>query len=93
MSQELKQALSALNQELDHHPQLDQEEKAALIKLTNKIHLELDQFDDPNHPSDKVNLAPQASDLEVIMTKLSAEHPALTKVVKRIADGLSGMGN
>lgn len=92
MSQDLKVALNALTEELNQHPELSGEEKVALAGLADKIQQELKVVEDPNHPQDKVDLGSQSGDLEVLMTKFNVEHPALTKVIKRVVDGLSGMG-
>lgn len=92
MSHDLKVALTALMEELNQHPQLNDEEQAALARLAIKIKDELSVIEDPNHPQEKIDLGSQSGDLEVFMTKFHVEHPALTKVLKRVVDGLSGMG-
>lgn len=78
MSKELTQALQSLTQELEKHPELSTDDKASLTRLAQTIESEVQES--------------SLNELEQWVTHFNEEHPSLTKVIRRVMDGLSGMG-
>lgn len=82
MPKELNESLLALNEELDKHPALSDSEREALSDLAAKIQEEVGGEISQDRPNE----------LEVFVAQFEESHPDLSKVIKRVIDGLSGMG-
>ncbi len=87
MPEKLKSTLDALGKELDNHTKLTSDERDALIELSAKIREELDTTSDTS-AGDEV----AATELEKWVTHFRESHPDLSKMIRRVVDGLSGMG-
>ena len=81
MPEKLKSTLDELNKELDLHPQLSEDEKSSLLDLSKKIRQEIGAADELD-----------ANEIEKWVTHFRESHPDLSKMLRRVVDGLSGMG-
>ena len=78
MASELEKSLVELNQELDRHPGLSDEERKALTALAKRI--------------ESQNSSEESEELQKWTIQFRESHPALSKVITKVFDSLSAMG-
>ena len=86
---ELKQTLDTLHEELTHGQQLDEEARARLQVLLEDIQNVL--ATNPQQPSD-VDDEGLGERLQEAVSEFEAAHPRFSQLIGRIADGLSNLG-
>lgn len=84
----LQGTLQELHESLQGTPEIDEKTRSLLQDLTDDIQRLLKHEDDPN--PDDVNSV--SNDLKELLLRFETEHPQLTGVLGRIADGLANLG-
>jgi hypothetical protein len=87
---QLKQTLDTLHDELSHGQQFDEEARQRLRILLADIHAVLDRDPEKQSPHEKEDAL--SDRLQEAVSEFEAAHPQFSQLIGRIADGLSNLG-
>ncbi len=87
--QELKQALSALRQELESEEQIGPEDRDALVRAMQEIHEALDQAEPGDEPATGGALSARVS---ALIEQFETSHPKFAKILSSVSESLANLG-
>jgi hypothetical protein len=86
---ELKQALSALREELDSGGEIGPDDRAALVQAMQEIHEALDQADPGDQPNSAGPLSRRVSEL---IEEFETSHPKFAEILGSVSESLANLG-
>jgi hypothetical protein len=86
---QLKEALSALHEELESTEQIGPEDRDALVQAMQEIHQALDQPDSAREPDTGGPLSARVSEL---IEEFETSHPKFAKILSNVSESLANLG-
>jgi hypothetical protein len=86
---ELKEALSALHEELESGAQIEPDDRDALVRAMQEIHEALDETNPSTEPATGGPLSARVSEL---IEEFETSHPKFAKILSSVSESLANLG-